>query len=162
MGSTQGMSPPADAALRRLEHTVHEIAGPGIPDKGVLVSLDDFFDGNDVEWSIAPNLVVGDPNPVMRHPGLEVVRGRLEEVRDRPDVAGVYVDLMIEWDVYPEGEWPYAQAIQVVTTADPQTVDSWLEGLNADPSFAAAVDDEPWVNPPAVPDGYEVLTVWWD
>jgi hypothetical protein len=148
-------------AHRRLQHVLWEQAGHAIPDEGVLVSIDLFFTDNHDVGSIAPNLVEGDPNPVMRHPGVDAIRRRLEEIRARPDVIDVLVDVMVEWEEYPEGEWPYAQAIQVVTTASPETVDSWIEGLNADPCGEASGPGG-WVNPPEVPAGYRIITIWWD
>ena len=47
-----------------------------------------------------------------------------------------------------------------MTTADPATVDSWLEGMNADPSYLAA-DGDNWTNPPDVPAGHHIVTIWW-
>src|SRR4051794_27158467 len=56
--------------LRRLEAAIHANGGPGIPDGGVLVEIESFFDGNTDDSSIAPNLVGDATNPVMHHPGL--------------------------------------------------------------------------------------------
>ena len=148
-------------AHQRLQHGLWDRVGRVIPAKGVLVSLDEFFTGNDDVGSVAPNLVPDDPNPVMRHPGVDVIARRLDEIAARPDVIDVLVDVMVEWEEYPDGEWPYAQGIQVVTTASPADVDSWIEGLNADPC-ALAPDLDEWMNPPSVPPGGQVVTIWWD
>lgn len=139
--------------LRDLEAIIHDIAGRGIPDAGVLVEIEAFFEGNDDPGSIAPNL--------LEHPGLALIRRTLLGVRERPDVVAVLINVMVEWEEYPKGEWPFAQSIVVVTSAMAEEVDSWVVGLSADPSFEVDVDDG-FVNPPAIPDGARAVTVWWD
>jgi hypothetical protein len=136
-------------------------AGRAIPSKGVLVTLEEFFTDNHDVGSVAPNLIEDADNPVMRHPGVATIWQRLREIRDRPDVSDVLVDVMVEWEEYPAGEWPYAQGIPVITTATPTMVDGWIEGLNADPCGEGFGDDQ-WVNPPVVPPGYGIVTIWWD
>jgi len=127
----------------------------------VLVTIEEFFTGNADAGSIAPNLVPGDPNPVMRHPGVDEIGERLHAIRSRAEVADVLVDVMVEWPEYPADEWPYAQGIHVITTASSETVDEWIDGLNADPCGLQA-DLEGWINPPEVPAGHHVVTIWWD
>lgn len=148
-------------AHRRLQQELWDLTGHTVPDEGALVSIESFFAGNRDVGSIAPNLVEGSPDPVMRHPGVDAIGQRLAEVRARPEVSDVLVDVMIEWEEYPEGEWPYAQAIQVVTSAAPETVDSWIAGLNADPC-AEVSEPGGWVNAPEVPSGHRIITIWWD
>ena len=147
--------------LQRLQAVLWQRAGRAVPDEGVLVTIDEFFAGNDNVGSIAPNLVEHDPDPVMRHPGLGAVRRRLEEVEARTDVDAVLVDVMVEWEEYPPGDWPHAQGVHVITTATPEAVDSWIDGLNAEPC-GVAPDRDLWVNPPIVPAGFSIVTIWWD
>jgi hypothetical protein len=97
----------------------------------------------------------------MQHPGVDVIGRRLTEIRDRADVADVLVDVLVEQEEYPADEWPFAQDVLVVTTASPETVDSWIDGFNADPCGVEG-NAAGWVNPPDVPAGYQIVSVWWD
>jgi hypothetical protein len=138
--------------LREFEAVLHAIAGEGVPESGVLVEIEQFFAGNVNVGSIAPNLVEGASDGRLRHPGVDVIQQRLEQIRDHPDVDAVLIDVMVEWERYPDGYWPYAQAVHVVTTESPAAVDSWLAGLNADPAYVTDEIDG-WVNPPTIPAG---------
>jgi len=55
-----------------------------------IVSIEQFFDGNEEIYSIAANL---EP-----HPELSAVRAKLEEIRKRADVAEVLVEIYEIYD----------------------------------------------------------------
>ena len=121
---------------------------------GVLVPLEAFFDGNGDIGSIAPNLA--------SHPGTEAIYAGLVEVRERPEVDAVLVDVLVEYEgPLPEGVWPFGQAVIVVTSASPPEVDGWLDNLGSSESFAG-LWSEPSLGLPTRPSGFDTVVVWWD
>jgi len=120
----------------------------------VAVTLEQFFDGNDCEWCIAPNrsedLTLGD------------VRRALVELRGHPDVHDVRVELdQLEFGTYPDDEWPYASGAAVITTLMPDEVDALLLEVEVDPSGGPASSLDWLVDAPAIPEGYHYVGVWW-
>src|SRR6476659_8257543 len=78
----------------------------------VAVTLEQFFEGNDCEWCIAPNRPEDMP--------LDTVRRVLFELREHPEVHDVRVELdVLEFQDFPDDEWPYASGVAVVTTLLP-------------------------------------------
>lgn len=121
----------------------------------VAVTLEEFFDGNDCEWCIAPNRSEDLP--------LETVRRVLFELRDRPEVHDVRVELdVLEFQTYPDDEWPFASGVAVITTLAPEEVDALTFEAETDLSGGPS-DGVDWlVDAPSVPDGHHYVGVWWD
>jgi hypothetical protein len=135
----------------RRDAFVARVRGEGGDAVAVIVPAAAFLDGNDDEASLAPNLGAD-------HPGMDTVRAVLERLAGRPDVAGAYVELdHLEYDVYPEEEWPYASVVHVVTTAPVPVVAAEVAELRPDDvsvgTGTAGVE---------VPPGYQVISIWWD
>jgi hypothetical protein len=120
------------------------------------VAIDLFFEGNDDPGSIAPNL---DP-----HPGVPTFERVLNGIRDRPDVSHVLAQI----DEVVDDEWPYAQAVYVITTAAPEEVHRWAAELQPDEYVGEEDELGPWLGretPPGAPDvpaGHRVVTLFWD
>ena len=92
----------------------------------VAVTLEQFFDGNDCEWCIAPNRDEAMP--------LETVRRVLFDLRERPEVHDVRVELdVLEFQSYPDDEWPYASGVAVITTLTPEEVDAMTVDAETEP-----------------------------
>ena len=121
----------------------------------VAVTLEQFFDGNDCEWCIAPNR----PDDVP----LETVRTVLFALRDHPDVHDLRVELdVLEFEDFPDDEWPYASGVAVITTLRPEEVDALTIGADTESSGGPAPAVEWLVDAPAIPDGHHYVGVWWD
>jgi hypothetical protein len=144
---------------------LHErIEALGGQDAYPVVPLDLFFDGNDDPASFAPNL---EP-----HPGIDKFYSVLREIRDRPEVSDVVVQ--IDEVLGPE-EWPYAPAVYVITSAPALEVHRWAAELrpDEDPSPGSA-DSYGWLplgdrdratpppGAPEIPEGHRVVTLFWD
>ncbi len=115
-----------------------------------VVSLEDFFEGNDDPGSIGCNLI--------DHPGPQAFYRILKEIRNRPEVKTVLVGIT---EVMGEGEWPFSDCVFVVAKADAAQVQEWAEGLQAEPV------EEGWIgkHPEAAPtdeSGFKAFTLWWD
>ena len=131
-----------------LSDLLAEIVRQGHDD--AVVDLDLFFDGNNDDASIGPNL--------LDNPGPAAFHAILRSIRDRSDVYGVWVAIT---EVMPEGEWPFTDRVYVVTSAPPDDVDRWVQELQADePGDASWFGQEP--PPVAVPDDARIVVLWWD
>jgi hypothetical protein len=71
------------------------------PPDEALVTIDQFFDGNDDLGSIGCNLAP--------HPGLHVFRETLKMLEARRDVSGVWIEI---YDT-DEGDWPSSETVLV-------------------------------------------------
>jgi hypothetical protein len=139
--------------MRRLNEEIERLGGA---DAYPVVSVDLFFDGNDDPASIGPNL---DP-----HPGVRTFQGVLKDIQDRPEVSGVVMQI----DEVIEDEWPYAQAVHVITTATPEEIHRWAAEIEPDEYVGEEDDLGAWLGrgeppgAPAVPNGHRVVTLIWD
>ena len=113
-----------------------------------IVAIDEFFDGNDDEASIGCNL--------FEHPGIDVFRRILLNIRGRADVVAVYAQIS---EVDPgEDYWPFADWVFVVGAISQHDLALALAPLQPDD-----------VGPPEhdVPEAIArhdapVLAAWWD
>ena len=134
---------------------IDHVRGRGGDSKQVAVTLEAFFDGNDSEWCIAPNRSEDLP--------LEAVRRVLLDLRERPEVHDVRVELdHLEVDAYPDDEWPYAQGVAVITTLTPSEVDALTIEAETDPSGGPASSVDWLIDAPTIPPGHHYVGVWWD
>jgi hypothetical protein len=134
---------------------VEHVRARGGDSTQVAVTLEQFFDGNDCEWCIAPNRDEAMP--------LETVRRVLFDLRERPEVHDVRVELdVLEFQSYPDDEWPYASGVAVITTLMPEEVDAMTVDAETEPSGGPAASVDWLVDAPSVPDGHHYVGVWWD
>ena len=126
-----------------------------------LLTLEEFFDGNTDEWSIAPN------QWEFGRPTLSEIWKQLRKVEARPDVAWVRVMLHGDTDVGDrDGEAVYeiaGDAIAICTTAEVSDIERTAdcEKLCSD-GVVNNFDSKWYTEIPAIPEGYRVLTLWWD
>ncbi|WP_430333650.1 hypothetical protein [Rhodococcus sp. ACT016] len=127
-------------------------------DRYPLLTLREFFHGNEVEDSIAPNQYG------YGRPDLAEIARRLAQLAADPAVAWVRIQLHEEMfeDDY---EGLAAEAVAICTTLAGEDVDTRLdvESLQAEPVWEGLVYDvADFCDVPAVPDGYRVLSLVWD
>jgi hypothetical protein len=127
------------------------------PEHFPIVSLDEYFIGNEQEDSIAPNQW-GYGRPPIRD-----IYACLKALEARSDVQGVFVGLHQDWaEALTDNElWPVAENIHIYSSASQDVADGWIEGFETDdigPGW-------PYGKHAAAPDpisGYHVYTVYWD
>jgi hypothetical protein len=134
--------------VRRIEH--------GSPrGRDVLISLQDYFDGNDEsDCTILANTDV-------RLPAQAVAR-RLSHVEAREDVSGCWIRLYDYDDALDFADaWVNSDTVYVVSSASVDAISSWFASLA--PSDVREVDDlQVFANPPVIPAGHRMVAVWWD
>ncbi|MDT2046527.1 hypothetical protein [Priestia flexa] len=134
------------------ENLLESIYKQGYPDAQTapLVSLEEFFEGNEDEGSIGCNLI--------DHPGVSFFYEVLLEIRNKENVQDVFVEIM---EVEDEEYWPFSERIYVLTDAKVAEVKQWMSILEPDEI------DEGYAfgKPSAAPElklGYHVIGAWWD
>ena len=139
-------------ALYAKVEALHEVDGEHFP----VVSLDEYFLGNEDEQSIAPNQW-GDGRPTIRE-----LYEHFKRIEARPDVQGVFVGIHQDW---PEtegfGDWVPAENIHIYSSAPQDVAERWIDGLMSDGIGAGW----PYGKHAAAPEpleGYQVYTVYWD
>lgn len=138
-------------ALRDVLREIRDQGGYDGSGPEPVVSLELFFDGNEDEASIAPN--------VEPHPGVANIARVLRGIRARADVHHVLVGVS---EVMGDDEWPFADHVYVVTSASDDTIDDWADALGCDEPGEGWWTDSPPRNAPSVPPGARVITLWWD
>ena len=117
-----------------------------------IVSLEDFFEGNEDYGSIGCNVNV--------HPGPQAFFCHLLAIRSRPDVQ----DILVEINEVEEGDptmWPFSESIILLTSASIQDVSEWMKPLMPD----EIIETNTFGRPPALPtldQGMQVYAAWWD
>ena len=115
-----------------------------------LLTLDEFFTGNDVVGSIGCNL-----SPV---PEPAQFLALLSAISARPDVA----DVRVQVSMFDDPDWPFSDIVWVVTSASAEAVSSWFpEGIRPDDVMAGWPPDYPVEDCP-VPAGMQPVACWWD
>ncbi len=121
-----------------------------------VVSLDDFFEENPNQESIAPNLMD-------KHPGLEFFYNQLKTIRARKDVQEVLVNIYdLSGIIFnlPNG-WPYAEDVHILTSASKEVVELWARELFSE----EAIEGWPYGKSPFAKEpnkGFKWWSLAWD
>jgi hypothetical protein len=117
----------------------------------IIVSLENFFTGNDDRGSIGCNL--GKEQPTISK-FYEVLR----DIRARPEVQDVLVRVC-EFD--DPSSWPYTDTVYILTSASLDQVQQWMAPLKPDEIYSewmyGAPPKAPSLDPTVTP-----YSVWWD
>jgi hypothetical protein len=117
-----------------------------------LLSLEEFFEGNDSYASIGYNFYPDQPSPAEFYEFFK-------DIRNKPTVGDVVVE--ISQQEVPE-EWPSTETVWIIISASPEDVSGWLgERFRADEIFDGWISGnvrEPYV----LPGGMKPIGVWWD
>jgi len=116
-----------------------------------LLTLSEFFEGNDDFGSIGCNL-----QPL---PGPAKFNEVLKKIATRSDVADVRVQITMFDD--PE-MWPFSDTVWIITSAAPQTVAEWFEAALRPDNCSAGWTDAVSFETVPVPDGMQAVACWWD
>lgn len=125
--------------------------GTSMLDVELVVSLEDFFTGNDDLGSIGCNL--GDEQP-----SIQEFFETLKRIRSKPQVQDVLIRICDYDD--PES-WPYSDTVYIIASVPLEEVRDWVVSLNSDEVHAE------WMygKPDAAPEpkkGMTPYSMWWD
>jgi hypothetical protein len=116
-----------------------------------LVTLEEFFEGNDDGASIWCNLPSA-PKP-------QKVFAILKGIRDRADVSDVKI-LVTQYDG-GEDEWPFSDTVFIAMSGDAEAVNEWL-GEDFAPDEMSVCEKGGWPDGLKVPERHIVVAGWWD
>lgn len=137
---------PRDLLLKKIK-----ARGPTSSDSLPLVSLEDFFTGNQDLGSIGCNLG--------KHPGIEVFFKKLAAIRSRPDVYEVLVGITDTNENDPDPHcWPFSDRIYIATSGSIGDVEQWIRPL----SPTEVVEEEAASRPFSTASDRKTYCVWWD
>jgi hypothetical protein len=128
----------------------------GLPSPGKplpLVSLEDFFYGNEDYGSIGCN--------IPEHPGPQVFFEILKRIRLRDDVQDVLVEIN-EVEESDETMWPFADRVYILTSGSKEEVEGWAAPLMPDEIEEGYAYGEHTASAPALKQGMKIYSVWWD
>ena len=173
-----------DQLIARIMCQQEAVSGPTKP----VVTLEEFFDGNEDYASIGCNLnepyavpapdaggwlkrIRGRlsrtlkpepqiPTPTAPHPGPQGFYQVLRAVRERPDVQDVLVEID-DLDRADSTGWPFSEVVYILTEGSIQDVEGWAAVLFPDKISEGWFGDKPSAAPDLLP-GYQVYAVWWD
>ncbi|NFI94854.1 tryptophan synthase subunit alpha [Clostridium botulinum] len=116
-----------------------------------IVSLELFFEGNDDIGSIGCN--------ILEHPGTEKFYSILKEIRNKPNVQDVLIEIM----EYDEGDdvWPFSERVYILTDAEEDEVMKWVEDLDISEISEGYIYGQSKAAP-KLSDGCRVYSLWWD
>lgn len=115
-----------------------------------VVSLEDFFEGNDDEGSIGCNLA--------DHPGIDRFYDILMSIRNKKSVQNVLVRI----NEVLENERPFADVIYIITSSPIEEVQSWAEPLKPDEVNEGLYWDEKLAADMEIQPGMRIVHLWWD
>jgi hypothetical protein len=142
-----------DSAKRKELIERIKMLGLPSPDRPLpLVTLEEFFVGNDDDGSIGCNLT-----PML---GPQFFFEKLKFIRSQPNVQ----DLLVEVTEVQEEDpamWPFADTVYVFTDGTPEDVAHWTMILQPDAIEESLANEKPDCALGLKP-GYKCYTVWWD
>lgn len=167
-----------DQLIARIKRQKEAVSEPTKP----VVSLEEFFEGNEDYGSIGCNLDMPyreppppdtrgwlrrilrpelvRPVPTAPHPGPQGFYKVLRAVRERADVQDVLVEIE-EFDEADGRFWPFSEVVYILTKAPMQDVEAWVAALFPDEIREGYFGDKPSLVPDLLP-GYWVYAAWWD
>ncbi|MFL0250651.1 hypothetical protein ACJDT4_09485 [Clostridium neuense] len=116
-----------------------------------VVSLELFFEGNNDIGSIGCNL--------LNHPGIEKFYSILKQVRNKPNVQDILVEIM-EHDE-DEEMWPFSERVYILTDEEEYEVIKWVRDLQISEISQGYMYGQPKLAP-KLGKGYKVYSLWWD
>jgi hypothetical protein len=155
LGSSEARRAPAAGATPALARIAARVSRAGdVNDPATprpLLTLAEFFDGNDVIGSIGCNLTpVVDPS---------IMRKALERIAARPEVDEVRVQVSQFDD--PES-WPFSDTVWVITSVSPETVATWFEPELRPDDCRQGWTEGTSFEPCPIRPGMHPVGCWWD
>ena len=115
-----------------------------------LLTIDEFFHGNDVVGSIGCNLD-STPSPSQF---FELFKS----ISHRKDVHGVFVQIT----AFDTPDWPFSDTVWVITSCSEEEVQSWFpDELAPNEVWAGWIESQTY-EPVDVPVGTTPIACWWD
>jgi hypothetical protein len=137
--------------LQRISERVNRLGSPdSVETPRPLLTLEEFFEGNECVGSIGCNLP-DTPTPQQMYLVLKAIRAR-------PDVQ----DVRVQVTAFDDPDWPFSDTVHIMTSASAEEVVSWFEEDLAPSDVWDGFQQGQTYEPYSVPVGSTVVTCWWD
>lgn len=133
------------------ERLLAKITAQNAPPGEIVVSLEDFFAGNNDPGSIGCNLG-------KNQPAISTFYQVLREIRAKPQVQDVLVRIC-EFD--DPTSWPFTDTVYVLSSAPLDPVRLWMAPLKPDEVYAEWMYGAP-PKAPRLAEGMTPYSAWWD
>lgn len=137
------------SCMTNKEKLIEKINSLGFPGNEIVVTIDEFFEGNNDPGSIGVNIYPNQPTP-------NDFYNKFKELKALNTIDDIYVRIS---DL--EGEWPYTDTVYVITTLNKDELAKLLSPLQPDEIYKGWMYKKP-INAPKVLKGFSVYSVWWD
>ena len=137
-----------------LERITVRVTRNGHPDDSgtpiPLLTLEEFFEGNEVDGSICCNLDSCPPPAQVFH--------ALKAIRERNEVA----DVRVQVTAFDDPEWPFSDTVWIMTKANSEEVASWIpDELAPDECWEGWIESQVY-EAYDVPADTHPVAMWWD
>lgn len=136
--------------MERKTEILNKIKGEGYPGKEVVVSLEEFFDGNEDDGSIGANLYPDQPS-------LKNFYDTFKGMVSSGEVESIFVRIADAED----SDWFYTDTVYVIGNITLKEVKEMLKELKPDEIYSGWMYGMP-VNLQNVKIDMPVYSVWWD
>ena len=137
--------------MNKKEKLVEKIYALGYPENEIVVSLEDFFEGNNDQESIAPHIFDAERTSP------QIFYRKLSELKNLDQVDDVFVRIQ---DV-EDSDWPFTDTVYIISKLSVEEIRSKLTDLHPDEIYEEWMYGQP-INAPEVKDGFSIFSVWWD
>jgi hypothetical protein len=137
--------------IEQITERVNRNGNPDDPSTPIpLLTLEAFFEGNDIDGSICCNL---EPCPSPKE-----VFEALKTIRSKTEVA----DILVQITAFDDPDWPFSDTVWVITSADSETVRSWLpKSIEPNECWEGWVESQTYEEY-KLPAGMNPIACWWD
>src|SRR5690606_4061443 len=132
------------------EELISRLETLGFPESEVILTFEEFFDGNECESSIGVN--------VDWKPSISVFRATFKELLDRELVDKVFVRVV---DIEEPEEWVFSDTVYVIGKIDMQELSDKLRVLKPEDIQVGWYYGEP-VNVGEYDQSKNIFTIYWD
>lgn len=136
--------------MNKKEKLIEKIHLIGYPENEIVVSLEDFFNGNNDQGSIGPNIHIDQPSPQEFYRHLLELK-KSESVRD----------ILIRIQDIDDSDWPFTDTVYVISKLSTGELKSKLTDLQPDEIYEEWMYGKP-INAPQIEDGFSIHSIWWD
>ena len=137
--------------LQRISERVNRLGNPDdLETPRPLLTLEEFFEGNDCLGSIGCNLPAA-PSP-------QEMYAVLKAIAQRSNV----LDVRVQVTSFDDPDWPFSDTVYVMTTASVGEVASWFDEDLAPDDVWDGFQNGQVYEPYSVPAGSRAIACWWD
>jgi|SRR3972149_5556435 len=117
-----------------------------------LVTLEEFFEGNNDYGSIGYNFYPDQPSPAEFYQVFKTIR-------EKPGVSDIRVEVK---DLEDPNGWPATDTVWIITNASPEDIRQWLGERFKPDEVIEGFPEKPVIESYEIPHGFKALGVWWD